>query len=247
MPWPGKAAMMRSRMKSLSRAGAVGPRKREHMKKLLIALLIAITLLPAMAARAAEETAKPAEAAAPAPSVPPPATPAADAPKPSVFLPAAEPAKAAAPRFGYVDVTRAATESEPGKAAMTQVKERGEKLTSQINERQKKLEKMKGEIEAKLPTLTQEQRAAKAKEFQKKVEEFQKFVKSAEKEMKTKEEELTGKLFKAIEEAAREFGKAGGYVAIVARKELLYSSDEVRFEEVTDEIVKLVNAKKVVK
>lgn len=215
------------------------------MKNLLIVLLIAVTLLPSVAARAAEETAKPAEATTPAAHVPPPATPTAETPKPSVFLTATEPAKAAAVRFGYVDVTRAATESEPGKAAMTQVKERGEKLSSQINDRQKKLEKMKGEIEAKLPTLTQEQRAAKAKEFQKKVEDFQKFVKSAEKEMKSKEEELTGKLFKAIEEAAREFGKTGGYAAIVARKELLYSSDEVRFEEVTDEIVKLVNAKKV--
>jgi outer membrane protein len=215
------------------------------MKNLLIALLLTfLSVLPSVPVLAADETAKPAETTAPAAQVPPPATPAAEVPKPSVFLPAAEPAKAAAPRFGYVDVTRAATESEPGKAAMTQVKERGEKLTSQINERQKKLEKMKGEIEAKLPTLTQEQRAAKAKEFQKKVEEFQKFVKSAEKEMKTKEEELTGKLFKSIEEAAREFGKAGGYAAIVARKELLYSSDEVRFEEVTDEIVKLVNAKR---
>ncbi len=147
-------------------------------------------------------------------------------------------------KFGYVEMEKIGTESEPGKAALAQIKEKNEKLRTQIAGKQKQLEKMKGNIEAQLATLSPQQREAKAKEFQKKVEEYQKFVQNAEKELRAKQDEVTGKLFRTIERAAGEYGKANGYAAIVVKKELLYSDGSLELKDLTDDVMKLVNGKK---
>lgn len=144
-------------------------------------------------------------------------------------------------KIGYVEMGRIAAESGPGKAALAQMKDRTEKLRVQITAKQKQLDKMKSSLEAKLESLTPQQRAAKAKEFQKKVEEYQKFVQNAEKEMRAKEEELTGKLIKSIEKAGAEYGKANGFAAVAPKKDLLFVGDSVEVKDLTEEIIKLVN------
>jgi outer membrane protein len=105
------------------------------------------------------------------------------------------------------------------------------------------LEKQKADIEAKLKTLAPAQREAKAKAFQKKVDEFQKFVMNAEKELQAKQEELSDKLFKAIEQASVELGKAKGLAIVVIKRELLYLGSGVETQDVTDDVIKKIDKK----
>jgi outer membrane protein len=146
-------------------------------------------------------------------------------------------------RLGHVDLARIAAESETGKAGQTQMLALKKKLQGQIEAKRKQLEKQKDAIEVKLKTLTPPQREARAKEFQKKVEEFQKFGMNAEKELQAKQEEFSDKLFKAIEQASADIGKAKGLALVVIKRELLYLGSGVEAQDVTDEVIKKIDKK----
>jgi outer membrane protein len=145
--------------------------------------------------------------------------------------------------LGHVDLARIAAESETGKAGQAQFADLKKKLQGQIESRRKQLEKQKAAIEAKLKTYTAEQREAKAKEFQKKVEEFQKFGMNAERELQTKQEEFSEQLYKAIEQASAELGKAKGLALVVVKREMLYLGSGVDAQDVTDDIIKKIDKK----
>ncbi|HEX5772737.1 MAG TPA: OmpH family outer membrane protein [Geomobilimonas sp.] len=212
------------------------------MKKIIILAVVATLVGPfAINATAAEPAASDGQ------KTPPATTPATDA-KPTapadvtVTTPAPPATPAKTIRIGYVDMVKAASDSAQGKAAFAEMKAKTDKYKRQIEAKQKQLEKQKAAIEAKIETMTPQVRTAKAKEFQKKVEDFQRYVQNAEKEMRTKEENLSGKLFKAIEKAAADYGKANGYAAVVVKKELLYMGENVDAKDLTEEIVKGIDA-----
>lgn len=173
-------------------------------------------------------------------------------PAPLPAVPQKTPAPAAKPsegtsaqqstRLGHVDLARIAAESEMGKAGQAQMLDLKKKLQGQIEAKRKHLEKQQAAIEAKFKTLTPAQREAKAKDFQKKVEEFQKFGLNAEKELQTRQEELSNKLFKAIEQASAELGKARGLAVVVIKRELLYLGNGVDAQDVTDEVIKKIDS-----
>ncbi len=144
-------------------------------------------------------------------------------------------------RLGHVDVERIASESEIAKAGQAQFGELKKKLQVQIDAKRKQLEKLQSSLESKIKSLPPAQREAKAKEFQKKVEEFQKFGLKAEKELKTKQEELSEKMFKAIEQASQELGKAKGLALVIIKRELLYLGSGVDAQDVTDDVIKQID------
>lgn len=159
------------------------------------------------------------------------------------------PAMAAAPiaqptvLIGYVDPIRVSTDSEPGKAGQVKLMEKKDKLQAQIETKRKQLEKQQAAIEAKLPSLSPKQREAKSKEFGKKVEEFQKFGQGAERQLQELQQELSGTLYRKIEQAAVEYGKSNGFMAVFVKRDLLYSASGVDVRDVTDDVVKLINEK----
>ena len=165
----------------------------------------------------------------------------------TIHAPAQKPSEAAsaqqATSLGHVDLARIAAESETGKAGQAQIGDLKKKLQGQLETKRKQLDKQKVAIEAKLKTFTAAQREAKGKEFQKKVEEFQKFGLNAEKELQARQEEFSGKLFKAIEQASAELGKAKGLALVVIKRELLYLSNVVDAQDVTDEVIKRIDGK----
>ena len=146
-------------------------------------------------------------------------------------------------RFGYLDMLRIGSDSNQGKAAKAKFEAKAGKYKEQIVAKQKQLDKQKAAIQAKLATLSPEQRSAKAKEFEKKVDDYQKFVQKAEKEMQELQEEVSRKLFLEIEQVVDSYGKANGFTAICLKKDLLYLASGVDVQDVTDEILKLVNEK----
>jgi outer membrane protein len=145
--------------------------------------------------------------------------------------------------LGHVDIARIAAESETAKSEQAQLGELKKKLQGQIEAKRKQLDKQRAAIEAKLKTYTAEQREAKAKEFQKKVEEFQKFGLNAEKQLQARQEEFSDKLFKAVEQASAELGKAKGLALVVIKREMLYLGSGVDAQDVTDDVIKKIDKK----
>lgn len=146
-------------------------------------------------------------------------------------------------RLGYVDISRIATESETSKTGQAELGVLKKKLQGQIEGKQKQLEKQEADIKAKLTTYTAKQREAKVKEFQKKLEAFQKFGLNAEKQLQDKQAEFSEKIFKAVEQASADLGKAKGLALVVVKRELLYLSSGVDTEDVTDEVIKKIDKK----
>jgi outer membrane protein len=202
--------------------------------------LILLTLLMCSFSASAYAADAAADKPAPASSQIPEASQAAPAPpqKPSETV-SAQPST----RLGHVDIARVAAESETGKSEQAQIGDLKKKLQGQIEAKRKQLDKQKASIEAKLKTFTNEQREAKGKEFQKKVEEFQKFGMNAEKQLQARQEEFSEKLFKAIEQASAELGKAKGLAVVVIKRELLFLDSGVDAEDVTDDVIKRIDKK----
>jgi len=119
---------------------------------------------------------------------------------------------------------------------------RKEQLQTKVDAKKKQLEKQKSSIEAKIASMTPPQREAKAKEFQKKVEDFQKFGQKSEEELMALQEKETRALFEAIEQAASRYGTANGYAVIVIKKELLHIGKGVDAADVTDSLIKDLDA-----
>jgi len=155
----------------------------------------------------------------------------------------AEAPKAQQLRLGYVDIARVLAESSLGKASAAQAKKKQEKLQAQAMSRRKQLDKQKAAIEAQMPGLTPMQREAKAKEFQKKVENFQKFGMKLDKELQALQEGLNRSFNEAIENAATEYGKKNSLALIVVKREMLYLSNSVDAQDVTEGIIKQMNEK----
>ena len=109
--------------------------------------------------------------------------------------------------------------------------------------KKKLLEKQKATLEAKLPTYTPEQRAAKIKDYEKKVDELRKMLQKADKEMKPMQEELIREVYGKIEKASRDFGGANGFSVILEKRELLYLGSGVDAQDVTEQIIAELNKK----
>ena len=203
------------------------------VKKLLIATLV--TCLPALAA---------ADNSAPAAGVKPAV--AAESPQagPAAATTERKPTDTGTgrnTRIGYVDLIRIGSETVRGKEVEAKLKGMKDKLQARIDAKRKQLDKLRASFEAKLPTLSQEQREAKAKEFQKKVEEFQKFGKKLEEELYTTQERETKGLYDATEQSAVAYGKANGLAVVVVKKELLYVGDNIDAQDITNPLIKAMD------
>jgi len=173
---------------------------------------------------------------------PPAATPV-QVPAAAAVKPAEVPVPQSTTHLGHVDMARVAAESETGKSGKSELLEMKKKLQGQIDAKRKQLEKTKASLEASLKSLSPQQRETKAKEFQKKVDDFQKFGLNAEKQLQEKELAFTEKLFKSIEAASAEVGKAKGLALVVIKRELLFLNSGVDAQDVTVEVIKKVDKK----
>jgi outer membrane protein len=147
-------------------------------------------------------------------------------------------------KIGFVDMTKVAGESVQGKAAFTEIKAKTAKLKSQIESREKQLAKQKAAIEAALPSLSPNERTAKAKEFQKKLEDYQKFVQKADKDIRAREEALLTALYRETAKASSEYGTAQGLSAVLIKKDILFLGATTEAKDVTGEIITIIDGKK---
>jgi outer membrane protein len=204
------------------------------LKKLLIATII--TSLPALAAATDPAPAAGAKPTAAAETLQQSPTAASTESKPSDAAAASQ-----TTRIGFVDTARIFNETVRGKAIEAKLKGMKDKMQARVDAKRKQFDKQRASFEATLPTLSQEQREAKAKELQKKFEEFQKLGKKLEEELYTTQGNESKGLYDATEHAAVAYGKANSFAVIVVKKELLYVGDNIDVQDVTDALVKAMD------
>lgn len=209
----------------------------KSIKQLNSAVVLIVALLTLPCGTWAEEKAAPVAAPTAAPAIQ--VQPATENTRPVVMLPTK--AELGRIRLGYIDVARIFEESKPGKASKALFRDKADKYEAKAKGKQKQLDKLKATLEAQLPTLPADQRAAKIKDFDKKVDDFRHFAQGVEKEIKALQEELNKNMSTALEKAARTYGEANGFTIIVTKKETLYLSPGVDAQDITDAVLKQVN------
>jgi len=151
-------------------------------------------------------------------------------------------------RLAYIDIARVSSESAPGKAAATQIKQRQKTLHDRLTARKKRLDKQKADIEAQIAQTPPAERQAKAKEqskeFQKQVVGFQKLAMSSEQELQALQEKVSKTFDESLRNAAKEYGEKNGFSLIVIKQEMLYLSGEIDAVDVTDAVIKIMGENK---
>jgi outer membrane protein len=151
----------------------------------------------------------------------------------------------AAERIGYVDVQRVVTESAAGKRAFAEMESQVKQKQEQVNREGQKLKAQQQALEKEQLTLTDAQKRAKQREFEKKVQAYQQLAATAQRELSDLEAERTNKVITDIRGVIREVAQQEKLLLVLQKNEqlqpVLYAADG---PDLTDKVIKAYDAKK---
>jgi outer membrane protein len=144
-------------------------------------------------------------------------------------------------KIGFVDIDRAANDSEEGKKAVGVLKDFMSSRQSTISEKGKEIEKMKSDLEKQGSIMSQDAKKSKVEELERSEREFQRMVSDANQEFEKKRRESTESVYKEIIDIVVKLGQAEKYTIILPVQSLLYSDKTL---DITDTIIKKFNESK---
>lgn len=144
-------------------------------------------------------------------------------------------------KMGVVDIRKAISTVKAGKAAMEKIKKEFKKKEKEFQTKEKKLLEMKKEIEKKAVALSDEQKRAKAMEFQQKMVAFQNEVRQSQEAIALRERELTAPILKELEKQIKVVAKEKGLAMVFQKSEqnIVYVDSKYDY---TDTLVEKFNA-----
>jgi len=144
-------------------------------------------------------------------------------------------------KIGFVDIDRAANDSEEGKKAVGGLKDFMSSRQASITEKGKAIEKMKSDLEKQGAIMSPDAKKSKMEELERSEREFQRLVSDAQQEFEKKRRELTESVYKEIIEIVVKFGQEQKYTVILPVQSLLYSDKTL---DITDIIINKFNESK---
>lgn len=144
-------------------------------------------------------------------------------------------------KIGYVDIDRAANESEEGKKAIGNLKELMSAKQSSVTEKGKAIEKMKSDLEKQGAVMSTEARKAKVEEIERAERDFQRMLADVKQELEKKQRELTESVYKEIMGIIEKIGQEEKYSVILPIQQLLFADKTL---DLTEEVIKRYNAAK---
>lgn len=144
-------------------------------------------------------------------------------------------------KLAFVDIDRAANDSEEGKKAVSGLKDFMASRQSTISERGKEIEKMKSDLEKQGAIMSPDAKKSKIEEMERSEREFQRMVQDANQEFEKKRRELTESVYKEIIEIVVKVGQEEKYTVILPVQSMLYGDKTL---DITDTIIKKFNESK---
>jgi outer membrane protein len=144
-------------------------------------------------------------------------------------------------KIGYVDVQRALSEVEDGRAAKNALKKEFDEKQRVLDERQEELRVMKEEMDKQGLMLSAEAKQDKLNEFQKKMLEMQQLYFNLQKELSSREGEMTKGIFERMNRVLNQIADEEGYTVILEKNEssILYARP---YLDITNELIRKYNA-----
>lgn len=153
-------------------------------------------------------------------------------------------AHAADTKIGFVDIDKAANNSEEGKKAVSGLKDFMASKQAAINEKGKAIEKMKADLEKQAAIISPDAKRTKLEELERSERDFQRMRSDVNAELERKRRELTESIYKEIIEVVDKVGQEGKYDAIFPIQSILSGNKSL---DLTDTIIKRYNELKVSK
>ncbi len=144
-------------------------------------------------------------------------------------------------KMGFVDIDRAANDSEEGKKAVSGLKDLMSSKQATINEKGKNIERMKADLEKQASIISPDAKKAKLDEIERSEREFQRMLSDVNLELEKRRRELTESVYKEIIEIIGKLGQEEKYDMIFPAQSMLYGNKAL---DLTDTIIKRYNALK---
>lgn len=141
-------------------------------------------------------------------------------------------------KLGFVDIDRAANDSEEGKKAVAGLKDFMATRQSSITDKGKAIDKMKSDLEKQGGIMSPDAKKSKIEELERSEREFQRMVSDANQEFEKKRRELTESVYKEIIEIVGKYGQEQKYNVILPVQSVLFSDKAL---DITDIIIKKYN------
>jgi Skp family chaperone for outer membrane proteins len=142
-------------------------------------------------------------------------------------------------KFASVDVGMIAQESKAGAEAKKDLEKLKETLGKTLKKKEAELDKIRSALEGQGKQLTDKERSAKAKEFQKKIEAYRETAQKAQKELLDKGDEYSNKIMGAVELLVKEYALKNNYALVIKKGDLLFNDEKNQVTDITADILKL--------
>ncbi|MFO0751897.1 MAG: OmpH family outer membrane protein [Thermodesulfovibrionales bacterium] len=144
-------------------------------------------------------------------------------------------------KIGFVDLDKAANESEEGKKAISGLKEFMSSKQAAVSEKGKAIEKMKADLEKQSSIISADAKRSKVEEIERAERDFQRMVSDVNVELEKKRRELTESVYKEILSIVDTIGQEGKYDAILPAQSVMYGNKTL---DMTDTVIKKYNEAK---
>jgi outer membrane protein len=146
-------------------------------------------------------------------------------------------------KIGYVDADKALSLTKAGKTAKKNLEDTFKAKQKKLADYEKDLNKMKEDLEKKAMVLSDDVRASKQAELQKKFQEYQKLYMESQNSMQAKQREVMEPLYKKLREVIGEVAEKEKYAMILEKREqsVLWAAKDF---DLTEKVVKAFEKKK---
>lgn len=151
-------------------------------------------------------------------------------------------ARAAETRVGFVDLRRAVSEIDEGKAAMASLKKDFEEKQKQLDAKQTELESLRVEFEKQQAVLSEQVKQAKAAELDKRMGELRQLYMQLQQDLSAREQEGMKGLLDRMGGLVREIAEAEGFQMVLEKSDagVVWAQPAL---DVTNELVRKYNAR----
>lgn len=142
-------------------------------------------------------------------------------------------------KLASVDLRKIGQESKAGVEANKALEKLTENLGKNLKKKEAELDKLRATLEGKGKNLTDKERSAKAKEFEKKIGVYRETAQNAQKELQEKGEEIGKKIMADVEKIVKEYAKKNSYSLVLRKGDLIYDDGKNPVTDITEEILKI--------
>lgn len=142
-------------------------------------------------------------------------------------------------KIGYINTTRITAESGPAKAAQAKLEQEFSKRQKELADQQASLKTMSEKFQRDEPTLSENQRTTRQKEFQELGRDFQRKQREFQEDLNGRRNEELQQVLDKATKAVKQVAESEKYDLVI--QEVVYTNSK---HDITDKVLKILNGGK---